>query len=101
MSTAAEKVVIVKNPQGIHMRPADILSKAAMQFESSIEIEKQGFVANCKSIMDILMLGADQGTELSIRANGVDAKRAVDELSELFNNGLDEFDSEVASPDPV
>ncbi|MEZ6135470.1 MAG: HPr family phosphocarrier protein [Pirellulaceae bacterium] len=98
MSTTVEKVVTVINPLGIHMRPADLLSRAAGRFQCTIEIEKDGQAIDCKSIMSILTLGARQGTELSLRAKGVDAQEAVDVLSELFDRGFDESDSEVASP---
>lgn len=98
MSTTVEKVVTVSNAVGIHMRPADLLSRAAARFEASIEIEKDGQVIDGKSIMSILSLGAQQGTQLKLRACGVDAKEAVDVLATLFDQGFDESDSEVASP---
>jgi phosphocarrier protein HPr len=98
MSPTVEKVVTVINPMGIHMRPADLLSRAAGRFESQIEIEKDGQAFDCKSIMGILSLCARQGTQLNLRARGADAREAVDVLSELFDQGFDESDSEVASP---
>jgi phosphocarrier protein HPr len=98
MSATVEKFVTVSNPMGIHMRPADMLSRAAGRFQCTIEIEKDGQAIDCKSIMSILTLGARQGTQLSLRACGVDAQEAVDVLSELFEQGFDESDSEVASP---
>ncbi len=98
MSTRVEKIVTVINPMGIHMRPADLLSRAAGRFQCTIEIEKDGQAIDGKSIMSILTLGARQGTQLAIRANGVDAQEAVDVLAELFVQGFDESDSEVASP---
>ncbi len=79
------------------MRPADKLSRSAGRFQCQIEIEKDGQVIDCKSIMSILTLGARQGTQLSLRAHGVDAQEALDVLSELFEQGFDESDSEVAS----
>lgn len=98
MSATVEKVVTVSNPMGIHMRPADLLSRAAGRFQCQIEIEKDGQSIDCKSIMSILTLGARKGTRLNLKACGVDAQQAVDVLSELFNQGFDESDSEVASP---
>jgi phosphotransferase system HPr-like phosphotransfer protein len=47
--------------------------------------------------MSILTLGARQGTQLNLRASGVDAQAAMDVLIELFEQGFDESDSEVAS----
>ena len=86
------------NPMGIHMRPADLLSRAAGQYQCHIEIEKDGQAFDCKSILSILSLGARQGTQLHLRACGVDAQEAVDALSDLIDQGFDESDSEVASP---
>ncbi len=97
MSTTAEKVVTVINPMGIHMRPADLISRAAGQFESYIEIEKDGQAIDGKSIMSILTLGATQGTQLNLRASGVDAQQAIETLSQLFEEGFDESDSQLAS----
>ena len=98
MSHTIEKAVTVINPMGIHMRPADLLTRAAGRFQSQIEIEKDGQAVDCKSIMSILTLGARQGTQLNLRACGVDAQEAVDVLSEMFEHGFDESDSEITSP---
>lgn len=95
MSSTAEKVVTVSNAMGIHMRPADLLSRTASRFQSQIEIEKDGQVIDCKSIISILTLGARQGANLNIKASGVDAEEAVEVLVELFESGFDESDSEV------
>jgi phosphocarrier protein HPr len=98
MSVCVEKTVTVINPLGIHMRPADMLSRAAGKFQCSIEIEKDGQSIDCKSIMSILTLGARQGTQLFLRANGPDAQQAIEALVELIEQGFDELDSQVASP---
>lgn len=82
------------------MRPADLLSRAAGQFQSQVEIVKDGQSIDCKSIMSILTLGARQGTQLNLRASGVDAQKAVEVLSELFNRGFDESDSEMTTVKP-
>lgn len=92
-----QKVVTVVNPLGLHLRPAHVLSRAAAQFDCSIEIEKDGQAIDCKSIMSILTLGAAQGTQLYLRAAGQDAQRAVDVLSHLFENGFEDKDSEMQS----
>jgi len=97
--SAAHRVVTVTNPLGIHMRPADMLSRAAQQFTCQIVIEKDGQQVDCKSILSILTLGAAQGTTLGLRAEGEDAEVAVDTLSDLFQSGFDETDSEVMSPE--
>ena len=94
MSISIEKMVTVNNPLGLHLRPADMLARAAAQFECLIEIDKDGHTIDCKSIMSILTLGAQQGTQLQLRAVGEDAQQAIAALSELIENGFD--DTEVA-----
>lgn len=95
MSATSQRVVTVSNPMGIHMRPADVIARTASKFQCQIEIEKDGQSIDCKSILGILTLGARQGTQLNIRASGEDAEQAVQELSDLFDRGFDESDSEV------
>lgn len=97
MPHTLEKVVTVSNPMGIHMRPADLLSRAAGRFQCEVLIEKDGQAIDGKSIMSILTLGARRGTQLNLRISGVDAQQAMDALCELFEQGFDESDSEVAS----
>lgn len=100
MPAEVERVVTVQNPLGIHMRPADVLSREAQKFSSQIVIEKDGQLVDCKSILSILTLGARQGAQLNLKATGEDAVTAVDVLTELFASGFDETDSEVVSQEP-
>jgi phosphotransferase system HPr (HPr) family protein len=67
----------------LHARPAGMFVRAAASFAASIEVEANGKRANGKSILEILGLGADGGTELAISASGDDAVEAVAELASL------------------
>ena len=62
----------------------------ANQFESSIMIGKDGEMVDCKSILSILTLGAAQGTELSLLADGADAQQALESIAQLFDTGFDD-----------
>ena len=84
------RIVTVRNAQGLHARPADMLVRLANQFESKIEISKDGEKVDCKSIISLLTLGAAQGTELSIIADGNDASDAIERIADLFESGFDE-----------
>lgn len=86
-NSVASKDVTIANPQGLHARPADLFSRLASRFDSSIEIIKDGQRVDGKSILDILMLAAVQGTTLTIVAMGIDADEAVEALARL----LDEY----------
>jgi phosphotransferase system HPr (HPr) family protein len=85
-----ERIVIVRNPQGLHARPADMFVRLAMRFASNIEILKDGERFEGKSILSLMTLAAEQGTELVLRADGPDAVEALEALAELFGRGFDE-----------
>jgi phosphotransferase system HPr (HPr) family protein len=72
-------------PAGValHARPAGALVRAAAAFAADIFVSANGRRANAKSILDILSLGAEGGTELVIDASGVDAAEAADHLARL------------------
>jgi phosphotransferase system HPr (HPr) family protein len=86
-----QRVVTVCNPQGLHARPADMFVRLALQFASHIEIVKDGERFNGKSILSLMTLAAEQGTELVLRADGPDAEDALEALAELFGRGFDEL----------
>jgi phosphocarrier protein HPr len=91
MNTAPlTRTVVVRNPQGLHARPADLLVRLASKFESTISIGADGEAVDCKSILSLLTLGAAQGTALSLTAEGSDAAAALESIGELFEAGFDE-----------
>ncbi len=67
----------------LHARPAGAFVRAAASFAATIEVQANGRRANAKSILEILALGADGGTELAISASGDDAAEAVADLVSL------------------
>lgn len=94
MSEALCRTVVVSNPQGLHARPADLLVRLANQFGSTILIGRGGEMVDCKSILSLLTLGAAPGTELSLTAEGDDAKNAIDSIEQFFLGGFAEPDSQ-------
>jgi phosphotransferase system HPr (HPr) family protein len=78
-----KKTVIVKNKQGLHARPAALFVQVANKFESRITISRDEEKVNGKSIMGILMLGAEQGCPITIEADGKDAELALTELEKI------------------
>lgn len=75
--------VIVRNPQGLHMRPATALAQLASKYQSAIRIHKQDQAVNAKSPLELMVLGAEQGTELMIEAAGDDAREALEAMVAL------------------
>jgi phosphotransferase system HPr (HPr) family protein len=86
----AVRIVVIRNTQGLHARPADMFVKRAVQYQSNIEVIKDNERVDGKSILAILMLAAVAGTELRLEATGVDAEAALDSLAELVNQGFGE-----------
>jgi phosphotransferase system HPr (HPr) family protein len=78
-----ERIVEIKNAEGLHMRPALKFIDIANRFSSDIRVRNDQMTADGKSIMEMSMLAATYGTRLTIRAEGADAEQAVSELREL------------------
>lgn len=88
---SVEKTVILINPQGFHARPAHMFMKLASQYRATVEILKGNEKINGKSILDLLTLGAGNGTTLCLRAVGDDAEDAVTALAQLIETGFGEM----------
>jgi phosphocarrier protein HPr len=91
LETIASRSVTVVNPQGFHARPAHLFVKLAGSFSCRVEIVKGNEVINGKSILDLLTLGAGNGTTLVLRASGMDCEAAVEALAQLIEQGFGEM----------
>ncbi|MFO0014862.1 MAG: HPr family phosphocarrier protein [Planctomycetota bacterium] len=89
------RTVKVLNSEGLHMRPADTLVRTAVGFQSTIELEREGQIADCRSMISLLTLGATQGCELTLRAQGPDADAAIAAISQLFESQFNESPSNI------
>ena len=85
-----EREATIVNQEGLHARPAARIVRLASQFNSEIEIAKDGFGVNGKSIMGVMMLAAECGSSIVIRADGPDAEQAVEALAQLVASGFGE-----------
>ncbi len=91
--------VIVKDPQGFHMRPLTVFAQRAGQFLCNVTVAKESQRVNGKSPLELMLLAAEQGTELELEVSGQDAQQAIDELAELLAApGLEEADNSSLSP---
>ncbi|MFN3149594.1 HPr family phosphocarrier protein [Bremerella sp.] len=86
--------VVVPNRQGLHARPANMFVKVALQYQSQVEITRDGLKVSGKSILDVMTLAAEQGTELTIIVTGPDAETAADALVEVVKRFIEEDDEE-------
>jgi phosphocarrier protein len=82
--------VVVANVYGLHARPAAEFVKLADKFESEILVNKGGLEVNGKSIMGVMMLAAEKGSTIEIKARGIDAREAVEALVNLVSDGFGE-----------
>jgi len=86
-----EGQVTICNKLGLHARAAAKFVATASEFESEIEIEKDGKRVNGKSIMGVMMLAASKGTDIKLLIEGTDAQLAMDKIKQLV---LDRFGEE-------
>jgi phosphocarrier protein HPr len=78
----------IKNPEGLHMRPAMQFVDVANQFDCDITVSNGQDNVDGKSIMQISMLAATCGTKLQLKAEGVDASEAVEALRKLVEEKM-------------
>jgi len=85
-----KKEVVVSNKLGIHARPAAMFVKIANKFSCDVYVEKDDERVNGKSIMGLMMLAAGQGSKLTIKCEGPDADKVMEELEELIQQKFNE-----------
>ena len=85
-----ERTVTIANKNGLHARPAAEIVKTAAKFKSDITLVRDDLEVNGKSIMGVMMLAAECGSTLTLRAEGPDADQALDALSTLIGNRFGE-----------
>ena len=86
--------VVISNPQGFHMRPMAAFAQLASRFDSSVKVSREGQSVNGKSILDLMLLAAAQGTELTLEVAGPDARTALDSLVNLLKRPTEEESSD-------
>lgn len=82
----------LKNKVGLHARPAALFAQTANKFKSVITVSNGEKSANAKSILNVLTLGADKGSILTVRADGEDEEQAIIAIKELHANNFGEIE---------
>lgn len=82
---AIKRKIIVRNKQGLHARPAALFVQVANKFDARIIVRRDEEEVNGKSIMGILMLGAEKGSTIIVEAEGEDASAAILELEKVVS----------------
>jgi phosphocarrier protein len=84
--------LVVCNRRGLHARAAARFVTLAERFGAEVEVAKDGQAVSARSIMGLMMLGAGPGATIELRAEGWDAKEALEALSALIESGFNEQD---------
>lgn len=85
-----ETTVKIVNKAGLHTRPAATIVKLAAKYESDFYILKDGMNINGKSIIGVMTLAAEKGSELILKFDGTDEADIEKEIVNYFNRGFDE-----------
>ena len=84
-----ERLATVKSRLGIHARPSALLVQAAAKFVSEITLAKDGLEINGKSIMGVMMLAAETGAKILVRAEGKDEADAAKVMAKMIESKFD------------
>ncbi len=82
------RTVTVINDQGLHFRPCQLIALAAQQHPGTVVLRRGTTQADAKSLLELLTLAAERGTDLELEATGPEANVVVDKVCELFSNGF-------------
>ena len=90
--TMVTRTVVISNLRGLHARAAAKFVTLAERYGASVDVIRDGQTVSARSIMGLMMLGAGQGSQLELQADGWDAKEALDALASLVEAGFNERD---------
>ena len=82
--------VQVKNPTGLHLRPAGNLCKVALKYKSMVTFNFNGGTANAKSVLSVLGACVKCGDEIELVCEGEDEEKALETLTSFIESGLGE-----------
>lgn len=86
-----QKEVQIVNKAGMHTRPASVLVRLASKYKSEFFIVKDGFEINGKSIIGVMSLALECGSNAILKVDGYDEEKAMEEISKFFNEGFGEL----------
>jgi phosphocarrier protein len=90
----ASVIVQIINPAGLHARPSASLVKLSSSFKSKVFLDQDGYKVNAKSILGVMTLAAEQGSELTLSAIGEDEEVALQKIKTLFDAGFYEMEGD-------
>ncbi len=85
-----EREFTIPNRLGLHARPAALFVREAGRFKSRIAVVKEGLEVNGKSVMGLMLLAAEKGSKIVVRADGPDEEAVIHSIGKLVANGFGE-----------
>jgi phosphocarrier protein HPr len=85
-----ERTVVIQNRLGLHARACSVFVKEAAKFASHITVLRDGLEVNGKSILGVMMLAAERGAEIMLRAEGTDEVQAIEALAKVVDDKFGE-----------
>lgn len=82
--------VVIKNPTGLHLRPAGVLCNKAIAFQASIKFTYKNISANAKSVLSVLGACVKSGDEIEFVCEGADEQEALEAMVSVVKDGLGE-----------
>lgn len=95
--SVSRRHVTVSNANGLHLVPCSLVARLAGEYDCDIRIHKGSLVVDAKTVLELMTLGATQGTQLELEADGPGSEEAVQRLVELFDSGFRVDESEPAT----
>ena len=85
-----EAEFLIRNQLGLHARACALFVKTAARFASEVTVRRDDLEVNGKSIMGVMMLAAEEGSTITVRATGADEREALEVLRALVDNRFGE-----------
>lgn len=85
-----KKEMTIKNPSGLHLRPAGVLSQTAMRFKCKTTIECGDKVVAVKSVLNVMAANIKSGQSITLICDGEDEEEAMKAISGAIEDGLGE-----------
>lgn len=94
------RMVTIRDPQGLHMRPAAAFAKAARRFHSTVTLRLNDRAVNGKSQLDLMLLAAEPGAQLVLEVAGDDAPAALETLADVIEAVTADGEDDDPGPPP-
>jgi phosphocarrier protein HPr len=84
-----EVEAVVQNEAGIHCRPTALITQAATVYDGTVSVQAPSGSCELGSALDLMMLGLEKGTQVTLRVDGPDEQNTAEQFRELFERNFD------------